>query len=129
MLWRWDQGRSNYFQFDSIMKIAPVLLQYNGADMRLVDSQFRKDIMEATGLPFAPSTYSIKRNYKRVFECMMLASYIGQRLIVSEIGRSIANKDPYLTNVDGYLYEIESWQERYCLTASCSGKSVQSYSP
>jgi 5-methylcytosine-specific restriction endonuclease McrA len=107
MLWRWDQGRSAYFRFDAITKIAPVLLKYNGADMKLVDSQFRADIMQASGLPFAPSTYTIKRNYKRVFECMMLSSYIGQRLIISEIGRAIANQDSTLGNVDGYLFEVE----------------------
>lgn len=107
MLWRWDQGRSAYFRFESITKIASVLLRYNGADMKLVDSSFRADIMQATGLPFAPSTYTIKRNYKRVFECMMLSSYIGQRLIISELGRAIANQDPALNNVDGYLFEVE----------------------
>lgn len=107
MLWRWDQGRSAYFRYESITKIAPILLKYNGADMKAVDSQFRSDIMEASGLPFAPSTYTIKRNYKRVFECMMLCTYIGQRLIISEIGRAIATLDMKLSNVDGYLYELE----------------------
>lgn len=107
MLWRWDQGRSAYFRFESITKIAPILLKYNGADMKVVDVHFRSDIMKATGLPFAPSSYTIKRNYKRVFECMMLCSYIGQRLIISEIGRAIANQDTKLSNVDGYLYEVE----------------------
>ena len=107
MLWRWDQGRSAYFRYEAIAKIAPILLKYNGADMKFVDSQFRSDIMQASGLPFAPSTYTIKRNYKRVFECMMLCSYIGQRLIISDIGRAIATQDAKLSNVEGYLYEVE----------------------
>ena len=75
--------------------------------MRLVDSQFRTDIMNASGLPFAPSSYTVKRNYKRVFECMMLATYIKQRLIVSDIGKAIAEQDPRMSRVDGYLFEIE----------------------
>lgn len=107
MIWRWDQGRSSYFQFDSIKRIAAVLIKYNGADMKIVDEQLRKDLMKATGLPFAPPTYTIKRNYKRVFECMMLASYINNRLIISEIGRAVADSNSDLSHVDNYLYEIE----------------------
>lgn len=108
MIWRWDQGRSEYFRFENIKKIARVLLKYNGADMKQVDSQFRSDVMAATNLPFAPSTYTIKRNYKRVFECMMLCSYIGNRLFLSDIGRSVATQNSPLGNVDLYLYEIET---------------------
>ena len=108
MIWRWDQGRSEYFKFESILKIAPVLLKYNGADMKQVDSQFRTEIMAATSLPFAPSTYTIKRNYKRVFECMMLCSYIGNRLFLSDIGRNIATPNSTLSNVDSYLFEVET---------------------
>ena len=108
MIWRWDQGRSEYFKFESILKIAPVLLKYNGADMKQVDSQFRTEIMAATSLPFAPSTYTIKRNYKRVFECMMLCSYIGNRLFLSDIGRNIATPNSTLCNVDSYLSEVET---------------------
>ena len=108
MIWRWDQGRSEYFRFESILKIAPVLLKYNGADMKQVDSQFRSEIMAATNLPFAPSTYTIKRNYKRVFECMMLCSYIGNRLFVSDIGRNVGTQNSSLSNVDSYLFEVET---------------------
>ncbi len=107
MVWRWDQGRSAYFQFDSIKRIATILIKYNGANMKMVDVQLRKDLMKATGLPFAPSTYTIKRNYKRVFECMMIASYISDRLIISEIGRAVADPNSELSNVDSYLYEVE----------------------
>lgn len=60
MIWRWDQGRTAYFTYESIWKIAPVLLNYNGANMRLVDSSFRDKLVEKTGLPFAPQHYTIK---------------------------------------------------------------------
>lgn len=108
MIWRWDQGRSDYFRFEIIKKIAPVLLKYNGADMKQADDQFRTEIMAATGLTFAPSTYTIKRNYKRVFECMMLCSYIGNRLFLSDIGRTVATPNTKLSNVDAYLSELET---------------------
>lgn len=107
MIWRWDQGRSQYFRFESIKKIASVLLVYNGANMQLVDSAFRDDLMKKSGLPFAPQHYTIKRNYKRVFECSLLASYIGNRLIVSDMARAIASGDKLLSTVDAYLFEVE----------------------
>ena len=68
MIWRWDQGRASYFTFSNIQNISRVLVRYNGALMQTVDSSFRDDLMNETGLPFAPSHYTIKRNYKRVFE-------------------------------------------------------------
>lgn len=107
MIWRWDQGRTQYFNFQSIQKISKILLKYNGANMQVVDSTFRDDLMQNVGLPFAPPRYTIKRNYKRVFECAMLATYIGNRLIISEIGRAIANEDAIISTPDGYLYEVE----------------------
>lgn len=107
MIWRWDQGRAQYFQFDAIKKIASILVQYNGADMRIVNTGFRNDLMSKTGLPFAPQHYTIKRNYKRVFECSLLASYIGQRLIVTDICRGVAENWAGFSTVDLYLLEVE----------------------
>lgn len=107
MIWRWDQGRASYFTFSNIQNISRVLVRYNGALMQTVDSSFRDDLMNETGLPFAPSHYTIKRNYKRVFECSMLASYVGNRLIVSDICRAIAAGYTAMQDVDGYLYEVE----------------------
>ena len=124
MIWRWDQGRSDYFKFDNIRKIALVLLKYNGADMKQVDDQFRTEIMAETGLSFAPTTYTIKRNYKRVFECMMLCSYIGNRLFLSDIGRSVATPNSKLSNVDAYLSEIET-RFRYPYPSFANYKDVK----
>lgn len=107
MIWRWDQGRMQYFNFKSIKLMSLVLSKYNGANMEIVDSNFRDDLMSEVGLPFAPQHYTIKRNYKRVFECSMLATYANNRLIISQIGKAIASNDPLLKTVDGYLYEVE----------------------
>lgn len=106
MIWRWDQGRAAYFTYSNIQSISKVLVNYNGANMSAVDSAFRNDLMAETGLPFAPSRYTIKRNYKRVFECSMLASFVGNRLIASDICRAIAANHPVMATVDGYLYEV-----------------------
>ena len=107
MIWRWDQGRTTYFDYDKIVKIASVLLEFNGADMQAVDSAFRDRLTSVTELPFAPPRYTIKRNYKRVFECAMLATYIGNRLIISDIGRALAESDTRFDTADKYLYEVE----------------------
>lgn len=107
MIWRWDQGRTIYFNFEAIENTAHVLLTYNGANMQTVDSAFRDDLVKSTNLPFAPQRYTIKRNYKRVFECSMLATYINNRLIISDLGRAIANGDSRVSSPDGYLFELE----------------------
>lgn len=96
MIWRWDQGRSSYFHYNNILKVAAVLLEFNGADMEISDAVFREQLLAKTGLPFAPGRYTVKRNYKRVFECSMLATYIGNRLVISDIGRAIAVGDSRL---------------------------------
>lgn len=107
MIWRWDQGRSAYFSFENIQKISSVLVRYNGADMHVTDSSFRDELMRVVCLPFAPQHYTVKRNYKRVFECSMLATYVGSRIIVSDICRALASGDKLLSTADGYLSEVE----------------------
>lgn len=54
-----------------------------------------------TGLPFAPSDYKVWRNYKRVFECALLATNIENRLYVSDFGRLLASDNTI--GVDEYL--------------------------
>ena len=106
MIWRWDQGRTTYFDYGKIVKIASVLLEFNGADMQAVDSAFRDRLTAVAELPFAPTSYTVKRNYKRVFECAMLATYIGNRLIISDIGRALAEGDSRFNTADKYLFEV-----------------------
>lgn len=107
MVWRWDQGRTAYFDYNKILKISTVLMEFNGADMQIVDSAFRAKLTEAVELPFAPASYTVKRNYKRVFECSMLATYVGDRLVVSDICRALASGDPRFDTPDKYLHEVE----------------------
>ena len=106
MIWRWDQGRTTYFSFDKIRLISKVLLEFNGADTKQVESAFRDKLIETTGLPFAPAHYTIKRNYKRVFECAMIGTFMKNRVIVSDIGRALATDDSRFQDVDSYLREV-----------------------
>ncbi len=65
-MWRWDQGRLGYFNYDTLQKIASILKKYDGVEINAnIEASFRTDLMISTGLPFAPQSYTVKRNYKR----------------------------------------------------------------
>lgn len=36
-IWRWDQGRLSYFNFDNLRRIASVLVQLEGVELNLRD--------------------------------------------------------------------------------------------
>lgn len=69
-MWRFDQGRMAFFQFDEIRKIAKFAIAND-----LVSSK-RKPLAEATGLSFLPNDddYPPWRNYSRVFRTAMLVA-------------------------------------------------------
>jgi len=73
-MWRWDQGRLDYFQFDSLRRIAKFAV---GNDLRRATAQ---ELQSATGLPFLPQqeAYRPWRNYGRAFRLAMLAVPAGQ---------------------------------------------------
>lgn len=104
LAWRFDQGRLDYFQVDEIKKIACAL-----ADMDRMHKPgngspdtIREILKDFSDLPFKPSNYYVWRNYGRVFECMMLATVIGGRIISTELCRKIA-ADPDEFDSDDYL--------------------------
>lgn len=98
-MWRWDQGRLNYFQFDELRKIAKVAVN---TDLRSADHH---ELELATGLPFHPRRPNYKpwRNYRRVFQTAMIAvpSRSGGSK-VTEIGKRLA-VDGHVTT-DEYLH-------------------------
>jgi len=102
-MWRWDQGRLLYFQFDVLKSIANVLVKFDGVDIATCESAFRSALMAETGMPFAPNHYTVLRNYKRVFECAFLATVLDKRLIVSDFCRELAKENGDFNNVDDYL--------------------------
>ena len=103
-MWRWDQGRLLYFQFDVLKEIAKVLVKFDNADVAQCESIFRNALVNDTGMPFLPTHYTIKRNYSRVFQCSFLANFIGTKLIVTDICRDLANEDGAQKSVDDYLF-------------------------
>ena len=105
--WRWDQGRLIYLQFDVIKQMAEALVQFDGVDVRRDEAGFRKVLESKTCLPFAPSDYTIRRNYSRVFQSTFLANFIGNRneskLVVTDFCKELANPRGKIQNVDDFF--------------------------
>ena len=102
-MWRWDQGRLLYFQFDVLREIAKVLVKFDNADITQCELMFRDTIVSETGMPFLPTHYTIKRNYSRVFQCSFLANFIGHNLVVTDFCRDLASDNGNFKSVDDYL--------------------------
>ena len=107
MIWRWDQGRSRYFNVDTIVSMASVLARFDGRNIKDLDASFRSELMANTDQPFAPDHYTVKRNYKRVFECALLATCNGDILVASDICKALAREDTFFNTSEDYLVEFE----------------------
>lgn len=102
--WRWDQGRLDYFNFDSLKAIAEVLIQLNGADLGTAGiDPLRESLTAHTGLPFAPVSYTVWRNYARIFKWAMMAARIGNQLLVTDVCRKIADSSDQGWGIDEYM--------------------------
>jgi len=101
-IWRWDQGRVQYFNFYSIRLIAQTLYDMDGVQLDSSIDPLRNNLEKFTTLPFAPDHYKIWRNYKRVFECQLLATNVENRLFVTDICKEIVKAESVI-DVDDYL--------------------------
>lgn len=103
--WRWDQGRLSYFNFDNLRRIAAVLVEMVGIEINTPAGDPLRAALEAgTGMPFSLDSYRVWRNYKRVFECSMLATSLNGQLFVSDVGKRLASDADM--DVDGYLASV-----------------------
>jgi hypothetical protein len=101
--WRFDQGRLNYFQIDEIKKIACALAAADGMPKPAAGSDgLRKILSMYSKQPFLPTDYTVWRNYRGVFGCMMLASEIGGIIVATELCKKIAS-NPVEMDADDYL--------------------------
>lgn len=99
--WRWDQGRLTYFQYENLKSIAHTLRRLEGVEINQKDvDPLRSELESFTGLPFAPSTYRVWRNYKRLFECSFLGTNLNDRLYVTDFCKKIVDDT---IDVDEYL--------------------------
>lgn len=104
-MWRWDQGRLLYFQFDVLRLIANVLNRFDNVDVSKCESLFRETLENVTQMPFAPASYTVKRNYSRVFQCSFLATFDGNVLITTDICKELAKAEGKFSSADDYLFD------------------------
>ena len=100
--WHWEQGRLSYFQFENLKAIAHCLKRLENIPINQKNfDPLRNELENWTGLPFAPKSYTVWRNYKRVFECSFLVTSINNRLIITDFCNKIVNDgidvDEFLT--------------------------------
>lgn len=103
MDWRWDQGRLLYFEFGTLKKISKVIADLDGTEMSSKMDILRIPLEHETELPFSPSSYTVWRNYKRVFECSFLATRIGNKLIASDFCLELSKSNSQINDVDDYF--------------------------
>lgn len=106
-IWRFDQGRLDYFQFDEIKKFSKALVSLDGISKpRSTDPDLiRASLEKESNLPFAPDGYYVWRNYKRVFGCQLLATEIDGRIAVTDLCKTLASS-PENVDVDDYLAHV-----------------------
>ena len=80
------------------------LVKFDKADISLCEDLFRQTLVNDTSMPFLPLHYTIKRNYSRVFQCSFLAKFVGNKLVVTDICRDLANSDGKIKSVNDYLF-------------------------
>src|SRR5262249_32027483 len=103
MIWRWDQGRLGYFQYDTIVAVSTALTVLEGRETsKKAGDLLRLPLEEATDLEFLPKDYSVWRNYGRVFELQLLATQRDGQLVCTEICKSLA-RDSQTISCDEYL--------------------------
>ena len=102
-LWRFDQGRLDYFQFDEIKRIARALEEINGIPKPTVDDDILRQVLSNfSPRPFAPANYTVWRNYKRVFGCLLLATEMAGRIVCTDLCKTLAN-NPDEIDIDDYM--------------------------
>jgi hypothetical protein len=102
-LWRFDQGRLDYFQFDEIKRIAQALAKVNGIPKPNVDDDIlRKTLLNYSPRPFSPANYTVWRNYKRVFGCLLLATEVAGKIVCTDLCKMLATDSDEI-DIDDYM--------------------------
>jgi hypothetical protein len=102
-LWRFDQGRLDYFQYDEIKRIAHALVEVNGIPKpNINDDILRQTLLKYSPRPFSPNNYTVWRNYKRVFGCLLLATEVAGRIVCTDLCKILAT-DLDVIDIDDYM--------------------------
>lgn len=90
MIWRFDQGRLDYFNFDEIKRMAHALSNIDGVlKPDIHNDVLRYELLKYSQRPFAPNNYTVWRNYKRVFACALLATEVNGHIVTTELCKYI----------------------------------------
>jgi hypothetical protein len=114
-MWRWDQGRLAYFQFDALRQLSVFAMNH---DFRAAE---RSQLESETDLPFAAGPNDPWRNYSRVLKLCLLVSQIGEVAYPTHVAQLLAT--PGLVTCDEYLHflvraftdpspALEGWKPR-----------------
>jgi len=102
-MWRWDQGRLQYFSLDRIRRIAACITELDGVQLNADPDPLREILPSKVGLPFAPEHYRVWRNYARVFKILGLASDINGQLRATSLSRRLVATGEQCLTYDAYL--------------------------
>ena len=106
--WRWDQGRLEYFRFETIRTMSRVLLEKNRMSLYdpEEDADLRQKMRRVAKVEFLPikSGYAVWRNYGRVFKSALLATDIDGRLVCTDICRALARDE--IDSVADYVLHL-----------------------
>ena len=100
-MWRWDQGRLSYFQFDSLKAMARLALAY---DWKILEKPIA---VPETGLPFLPDKPGYEkpwRNYSRTLKRGMIVYDDGTRAVPTPLAELLAGDG--LVTADEYFHFI-----------------------
>jgi len=106
--WHWDQGRETYWRYENIRAMAVALTAMEGTSLRRQRggdplSQLRRTTELPFAVPARDASYTIWRQYARVFHSALLATNIGNKLTVTDIARRVAGRGGEALTIDEYL--------------------------
>jgi len=100
-MWRWDQGRLEYFAFEVIRNSAKVLWANQGVHTGpSAGDLLRRPLIESSGRPFLPQSlqYAVWRNYGRVFGLQLLAAKVDERLVCTQLCQRLSEDDGFTSD-------------------------------
>ena len=102
-VWRFDQGRLEYFQLDEVKRLAKGLLALDGcAQPRGEDADIVREVLSSVSdKPFSPHDYYVWRNYGRVFETLLLVTVKNKIILSTDLCKRLAEDESF--DPDDYL--------------------------
>lgn len=105
-IWRWDQGRLEYLRVENVPRLSASLCNVSGLNVTSDDPEIRRQFYAATELQFRPTSYTLWRNYGRVFKLLLLAQAVDDQVQASSLAKTIHAAGPKQLDSDRYLENI-----------------------